>query len=164
MRIVSIQQIEKQNIKSFRSGNKQLDLYFHCFAFQNDVDGLGKTFVYLDEGVVKGFVTLTSSEIQFASMPEEYRNKAPKYPLPSIKIARLAVDEQFQHQGVGRELIKEALKRSVLASINVGVKLVVVDAKDEAKGFYEKFGFSKVLDSENLYFIPMQVLLKAIMK
>jgi GNAT superfamily N-acetyltransferase len=61
----------------------------------------------------------------------------------AILMARLAVDQTAQGQGLGRSLLVDALERtwSVMQNGAAPVRLFVVDAKDEeAKAFYERFG------------------------
>jgi predicted N-acetyltransferase YhbS len=62
-------------------------------------------------------------------------------------LARLAVDKRFTGKGLGTELLRDALFRTIAAADIAGLRAVVVDAKDEAvKQFYVKFGFEAFLD------------------
>ncbi len=57
-------------------------------------------------------------------------------------LARLAVANQLQGQGVGKQLLRDALLRALQAADIAGLRAVVVHAKDEkAKAFYERFLF-----------------------
>jgi GNAT superfamily N-acetyltransferase len=59
-----------------------------------------------------------------------------------VILARLAVDLGEQGQGLGRALIKDALLRVAGAADIVGVRAVLVHAKDdEARAFYERIDF-----------------------
>lgn len=78
----------------------------------------------------------------------------PRHPIPVILIGRLGVDENFKGQGLGAGLLKNALLRCLNASEEVGVRAVIVDAKDEhARAFYQHFGFETLLDSPNRLFL-----------
>jgi ribosomal protein S18 acetylase RimI-like enzyme len=69
--------------------------------------------------------------------------------VPAILLAKLAVDNSLQGQGVGRDLLLEALERCVHAGQTVGARYVVVDAADEdAAAFYEKYGFQRIPDTD----------------
>jgi len=58
-------------------------------------------------------------------------------------LARLAVDKLYQRVGLGQALLKEALLKALNVSEIAGLRAAIVHAKDEnAKHFYEKFGFS----------------------
>lgn len=58
-----------------------------------------------------------------------------------LRLARLAVDKRAQGRGVGLTLLKAvfALARQMVR--DVGCTGVVGDAKEDALGFYERFGF-----------------------
>jgi len=65
--------------------------------------------------------------------------------MPTVLIARLAVDRRHQGHRLGSRLLAEALRRAVAASDAVAARLVVVDAIDEAAaGFYRRWGFVDV--------------------
>ena len=49
---------------------------------------------------------------------------------------------------IGTELLRDALLRTLAAADIAGLRAIIVDAKnDEAKRFYEKFGFEAFLDN-----------------
>ena len=57
-------------------------------------------------------------------------------------LARLAVDRREQGRGLGKALLKDALLRIAGAADVIGVRAVLVLAKDEdARAFYERFDF-----------------------
>jgi predicted N-acetyltransferase YhbS len=58
-----------------------------------------------------------------------------------ILLARLAVDQRFQHRGIGELLLLDAIDRAVAVGRQVGCRGVVVDAYPKAVSWYEKFGF-----------------------
>lgn len=39
------------------------------------------------------YMTLSSAEIEAALLPEDLKVKLPRYPVPALRIAKLAVDE-----------------------------------------------------------------------
>lgn len=92
----------------FHSGNADLDRFFTRYAGQNQFrHHIGTTYVALDEaGVIAGFATVAASELSPAVMPTSNRKRLPKYPLPVLRLARLAVDERFKGQGIGSLLLR----------------------------------------------------------
>jgi GNAT superfamily N-acetyltransferase len=57
-------------------------------------------------------------------------------------LARLAVARSHQGQGLGAGLLKDAIGRTLAAAAIAGIRAMVVHAKDQqARGFYEHFGF-----------------------
>ena len=57
-------------------------------------------------------------------------------------LARLAIDQGAQGQGLGQGLLKDALERTAHAADIGGLRAVLVHAKDAAaRAFYEHFDF-----------------------
>ncbi len=57
-------------------------------------------------------------------------------------LARLAVDLPWQGQGLGRALLKDALRRTLQAADIAGIRAVLVHAKDDAaRQWYQGFDF-----------------------
>jgi GNAT superfamily N-acetyltransferase len=141
---LEVQKLAPEHDRSrFRSGNADLDRFFARYAGQNQFrHHIGTTYVAIDTaGVIAGFATVSASEISPETMPLAKRKHLPKYRLPVLRLARLAVDERFQGQGVGRLLLRAVLALASRMADDVGCVGVVVDAKPEAIAFYEKLGF-----------------------
>jgi predicted N-acetyltransferase YhbS len=75
------------------------------------------------------------------ALPAERRRLLPRYPLPVLRVARLAVSEQAQGQGVGQSLLRFALSLARRTATEIGCSGVVVDGKPEAREFYLAYGF-----------------------
>ena len=161
MKEMSIKDIASSSLFDFDCGDEKLNTYLHLYAKQNEEKGVGKTFVLLDDDVVVGFYTLSSAQIQFEELPPNLNKHFPHYPIPAIRIARLGVRKDKQNKGIGSLLLKSAFKRIVSAFINVGISFVVVEAKPEAKGFYEKYGFVCIDEQKLLYVISIFTVIKA---
>ena len=106
---------------------------------------MGTTYVAVDHGKIVGFVTVAAAEVEIAALPASRRKGLPSYPLPALRIARLAVDERAQRRGVGAELLKQALLVARRTAEVVGCVGVVVDAKADAVAFYERYGFERAI-------------------
>ena len=129
--------------KSFRSGNIELDRFFERYAGQNQFrHHIGTTYVALDEhGTIVGYATVTASELTATGLPDAKRKRLPIYPLPVLRLARLAVDERVQRQGTGNALLRAVFSLAQRMADEMGCIGVVVDAKPEAIAYYEKLGF-----------------------
>ena len=130
----------------FRSGNADLDRFFARYAGQNQFrHHLGTTYVAVDpDGGIAGFATVAASEISPMALSGPKRKRLPGYPLPVLRLARLAVDERAKAQGVGSLLLRAVLGLGQKMSEELGCVGVVVDAKPEAVAFYEKLGFTRL--------------------
>lgn len=153
---------KKHKRQEFDCGNDQLNQYLRRYARQNDAKGINKTFVAIQPDtplVINGYYTISSSLIEFSLLPEENRQKLPAYPVPAALIGRLAVDNFCQGQGLGTELLVNALFRIVKASEEIGIYAVRVDAiNDKAKQFYLKHEFIPFIDNSLSLFLPLQTI------
>jgi len=62
--------------------------------------------------------------------------------VPVILIGRLAIDSHFQGQGIGADLLSDAVLRILQAAEIAGIRAILVNAISmNAKRFYEKYGF-----------------------
>ena len=63
-------------------------------------------------------------------------------PIPITVVGRLAVDQGWQHRGLGRLLLRDAVLRTRQAAAIIGIRGVLVHALSPgAKRFYEGCGF-----------------------
>jgi GNAT superfamily N-acetyltransferase len=128
---------------AFQSGDEVLDRFFHHYAGQNQFRHyLGVTYVAVDGGRILGFATVAPRHLEIEKLPERARKKLPRYPVPVLGLARLAVDRPAQSMGLGAQLLRFVLKLAVKMAGEVGCAGVLVDAKPGAVEFYAKYGFT----------------------
>jgi predicted N-acetyltransferase YhbS len=131
---------------SFRSGDIELDRFFHRFAGQNQFrHHLGTTFIALLDGEIVGYATVAPSEISARTLPVAKRRRLPQYPLPVLRLARLAVAESAGGRGVGGELLRAVFLLAHRMADDLGCVGVLVDAKASAEAFYGRFGFFRLV-------------------
>lgn len=64
--------------------------------------------------------------------------------MPAILLGRMAVDRDHQGQGLGAELLRHFMLKAIDVAGSVGVRAVLVHAKDDrAKSFYLRYGFAE---------------------
>ncbi|MGH9885346.1 MAG: GNAT family N-acetyltransferase [bacterium] len=127
---------------AFRSGDVDLDRFLQRYAGQNQFrHHLGSTYVAVDQGRILGYATVAPGQLEIDDLPGSLRKKLPAYPLPILRLARLAVDEAARGQGLGKELLRFVLQLAIRLARDYGCTGVLVDAKAEAEAFYEKLGF-----------------------
>jgi ribosomal protein S18 acetylase RimI-like enzyme len=148
----------------FDCGNDDLNRYLLRTARQHLEKGMSKTFVLIDDNNPKknlGYYTLAACEIHVEKLPRKYSKKYPSK-VPAAKLARLAVSKIKQRQGCGTIMVVNAIERILLVSKNLGIIGFFVDAKnEEAKGYYEKFGFISLPDTPLELFLPIATLQQA---
>ena len=140
---VHIRRLERRDDRSgFRSGNIELDRFFQRYAGQNQFrHHIGTTYVAVQDECIIGFATVSSGEMTAEKLTKTQRRQFPSYPLPILRLARLAVDERFQGHGVGRLLLRAMLELALEMKDRFGCVAVVVDAKPDTLNFYLSLGF-----------------------
>ncbi|MBK1645299.1 GNAT family N-acetyltransferase [Thiocapsa imhoffii] len=129
----------------FCSGHPDLDRFFHRFADQNQFrHHVGVTYIAVEDDAILGFVTVSPSEIEIDALPADRRRRLPRYPLPTLRLARLAVAQSAQGRGIGQTLLRFALTLARRMADEIGCVGVVVDAKPDAQTFYLRYGFESV--------------------
>jgi GNAT superfamily N-acetyltransferase len=129
----------------FRSGDPDLDRFFHKFAGQNQFKHhLGVTYVAVEAGRILGFATVAPGHIEIEGLPAAARKRLPRYPLPVLRLARLAVDEVARGKGLGSQLLRFILQLALRMASEFGCVGVAVDAKSDAVDFYRRHGFISV--------------------
>jgi GNAT superfamily N-acetyltransferase len=140
---VEIRPLRPEDDRSvFSCGDPDYDSFLKKYAGQNQFTHyIGHTAVAVLDGVVAGYVTYAAGAIEFDEIPEGTRRRLPAYPLPILRLARLAVDERFSHQGLGRELVRYAFTMALVLRDEFGCVGVVVDALQDRTGFCGDLGF-----------------------
>lgn len=149
---------------AFDSGVPSITRYLRRYARQNRELGIGVTYVLTGEGEpeggesrpVLGYYTISSGEVAVRDLPEEERDRLPRYPIPVIRLGRLGVDRTVQGEGLGELLLVDALKRSGRIAEELGAYAVEVHALgQEARRFYERYGFTALEDDEDHLYLPI---------
>ena len=123
---------------------------------------LSACFVLNDQetNLLKGYYTLANNSIPQEVIPKQFQKRLPKsyLSIPTTLLRRLAIDNCFQGQGIGKILLIDALKRSYEISKSIDSFAVVVDPLDkDAESFYDRYGFIKLPDSGKM-FLPMNTI------
>lgn len=143
---ILVRRLEPQDDRTgFRSGNIDLDRFFQRYAGQNQFrHHIGTTYVAAQGDYITGFVTVSSGEMVAAKLAKKLRRRLPAYPLPILRLARLAVDERFQGHGIGRLLLRAMLELALEMRDRADCIGVIVDAKQDAVTFYLPLGFEPI--------------------
>ena len=152
---------KSHNREQFDCGAPLLNRFLRATARQHIQKGISRTFVLSDDGnpqLIIGFFTLTLCEVKSEKLPSEIAKKYPDR-VPGVKLARLAVDGQWQRQGIGEILMIEAMQRALLVADTAGGIGLFVDAKDEtAQSYYARYGFITLEDNLLEMFLPLSLL------
>lgn len=161
-KLVAIKDVPKAKLKKFDCGTEVLNEFLSRYSFKNDILGIGKTFVAFNKNEdVIGYFTLAAAQVLFEDIPDNYRAKLPRYSIPALRIARLAVGKNLQGKGIGKWLLTQAFIKIIHVAEITGLYFIIVDAKETSKSFYEHYGFIKFNDKELSYFLTVDTVRKA---
>lgn len=133
------------HLEAFGCGRPTLDSWLKEHALGAQARRVARTFVWhRGDRVVLAYHTLTAHVLVKDELPRALGHGSPRR-IPAALLARLALDQALQHQGLGGVLLADALDRLLDATATVAARFVVVDALDEAAAtFYEGHGFKRV--------------------
>lgn len=143
----------------FTSGVSKLDDYLHRLAVQQSKKGVSVVRVLVDTNMPKtilGYYSLSAAQIDVAQMDEHTQKKLPRYPVPCFRLGRLAAHSDYRGRGLGRLLIGCAVDRCLEARKHVAAYALLVEAKgEEAKSFYEHYGFTACRDNPMILYLSL---------
>ena len=140
----------------FGCGEPSLDAYLRQQAAQHHRDGISTTHVLADAADpsrILGYYSLSAAQLLLTDMQEADRKRLPSYPVPAIRMGRLAILASEQGKGHGGYLLAHAIARCLALREQLGVRVLLVDALHEnAARFYRTYGFSESMaNSHTLY-------------
>lgn len=154
--------------QSFDCGEEDLNDFIQTKAQKHMKSGISQTMVLpssspLPNGKLPicAFYTVTPSSIERKTLPQQLAKKLPHYPVPVFLLAQLAVHSEYCQQGIGKITLIKSFEHFYHINTHMPAYAVVVDClNDNAKRFYEKFGFKSLNtanDRARLY-LPMKII------
>jgi len=144
---------DSHRIDGFGCGKESLDSWLHGQARRAQSAGTARTYVWTRPGSsdVLAYFAIAPTQVVRADLPRA--TLAGGYSVvPGYLLARLALAAPLHGQGLGSELLLDALSRIVEAARISGGRLIVVDALDDhAHAFYRRYDFIPVDGSSRLY-------------
>lgn len=126
----------------FDCGQPDLNHYLRRYAWSNQKANSAQTYIVRAGSTIAGYYSLSVAGVDHAAVPPRVARGLARHPVPVMLLARLAVSQDFQGQGLGAALLKDALLRTVQAADIAGIRAVIVHAKNEAvQQWYLRFGF-----------------------
>jgi len=152
----------KHDRRAFSCDNNALDRYLHEQASQNVKKRVATVFVLTEArgDTVIGYYSLASGSVDLGEWPEALKKKLPLYPVvPVTLLGRLALDKRHQSKGLGEYLLMDALWRCSTVAMEIASLAIIVDAIDDnARRFYEHYGFYAFPKQANRLFLHMQTI------
>ena len=143
---------QDHDVSQFDSGNESLDQWLQRDALRAHRAGISRTTVWTAPGdcAVAAYHAIAPTQIARIDLPS--RSLSGGYSqVPGYLIGRLALDQTHHGQGLGTQLLLDALERIVDAAARAGGRVIVVDAIDDAAHrFYLHHGFRAIQGSNRL--------------
>ena len=152
----------QHDLTAFACGERLLDDWLRQGALKNE-GRFSRTFVTCDANRVVGYYCLSAGAIERAATPGKIRRNATDT-IPVSVVGRLAISRSHAGRGLGADLLWDALLRTAAVSQSIGIRAVLVHAKDAAaKRFYLRCAEFLEYPSENLtLFLPIESIIAAL--
>lgn len=146
---------DSHDASQLASGQSEIDDWLRKSAQDSDRRNLTRSYIWhRGDGIVVAFYSIMPYFIERETLSKKHSRGLPNG-IPCYLIARLALDQQLQHQRLGSQLLASALERAAKASSEIGGRYVVVDAlNDEVASFYVRHGFEPVPGQQNRLVLP----------
>jgi GNAT superfamily N-acetyltransferase len=119
------------SVEFFDCAEPALNQFLQRYALVNQKADSAQTYVCCKNGEVVGFYSLTVGSVEREKAPHRVVKGLARHPVPVMILARLAVDKAYQGKGIGRALLKDALLRTLQVSDIVGIRALIVHAKND---------------------------------
>lgn len=140
------------DVAKFNCGNESLNIFLQRHALTAPQQGLSQTWVFVGEnGKVLAYFTLTLATVAKAQATLRVAKGMPNHPIPCVLLARLAVDQSVQGQGLGGVVLEIAMRKALSlgrrptasdGTPGLPLRAMLVHAIDEtAADFYRHHGF-----------------------
>lgn len=136
----------KHDTEEFCSGEETLDTWLQERALDNMAASASRTYVICPPGSRKviGYYAICMGQIFNQEVIGSMRRNMPRQ-IPAVILGRLAIDEKWQGQGLGKKLLQDAVQRSVRASQEISARLLIVHViSANAEAFYSHYGFARL--------------------
>jgi len=132
---------QEHDLTAFDSTEPVLDDWLRRRALRNEVNGASRTYVVCVGRRVIAYYAICTGAVVHAYAPGRVKRNMPD-PVPVIVLGRLAVDRCFQGSGIGTNLLRDALLRTLQVAEAAGVRALLVHCiSNDARRFYVKYGF-----------------------
>lgn len=163
---------EKHDRTAFSCGVEQVDNFFKKTANKlAKADNLRLWVMTTAEGSLVGFYSVNAHSVDYQDLPPKYGRTRPGHgSIPAGYISMIGVDSRFQGQGLGGDLLVDALTRLARASKAVGIAVAILDVLDcgdpeavaRRLALYRGYGFEAFPSKPLRLFLPMTTIRKLI--
>jgi len=143
----------------FACGITALDDYLRQRAGQHQRDGIATIHVLIDDeqpSRILGYCALSAAQLYLHELSQADCKRLPTWPVPAMRMGRLAIAATAQGKGYGKILLGHAVNLARSVRQTMGVRVLIVDAKDvSAAAFYQGYGFRLTASEALTLYLPI---------
>ena len=151
---------------AFDCGETRVDNFIRMTARKHAAEDLAVVRVAAVSGtnVVIGYHSLGAHSLSGDGLPVTISPKGRPFPgIGVFYLGFIGVHRTMQGKGIGRLLLRDAMRQSVAASRYGGIAFLVLDAvDDERAGFYRHLGFQSLPSQPLRMAIPTEIMRRAV--
>ena len=125
----------------FKCKKPEFTEYLNASAPYDQRKRMGQIYWAMERNKITGYMVLAMGNVDQEKQPDLDIDSYG--PVPALLIARLATDERYEGQGVGRLMTSYAVRVARAMASRVGCRAVLANSEPDVVGFYEKVGFVK---------------------
>jgi GNAT superfamily N-acetyltransferase len=149
---------DKHDLTNFSCNQPSLDEWLRKRALTNQNNGASRTYVITENARVVGYYALAAGSVSASEVPGKIKRGMPN-PIPVMVLGRLAVDSAWQGHGLGTDLLRDAVLRTMQAARIGGIRALLVHAIDDrTANFYLRSGFLTSAVRSLTLFLPLHPL------
>lgn len=150
------------DVSGFSCGEAVLDDWLRQRALKNEHARASRSYVVCVGKTVAAYYSLAAGSIEHAFVPSGIRRDMPR-PIPVLILARLAVDARYAGKSIGTALVRDALARTFKVAEEIGVRALLVHARNENPAhFYKRLGFTVSPMDPLVLMLPLKLAGKAL--
>lgn len=154
---------ERNNLSRFDCGVLSLNQWLSGRALEAQARGTAATYVWTSpaSSLVAAYYAITPHQVRRDQVSSAMAGGVTV--IPAYLLARLALNVTLHGQGLGAELLHDAMDRIVTAADTASGRLIVVDAIDEtAAAFYRHHDFQPVRDNPHRLVLKLSTVRKVL--
>jgi GNAT superfamily N-acetyltransferase len=154
-----MEQADNRLAPGFNCGVPVLNDWVQKIAWSTHLAGGARVYVSIDpkNDLLAAYYCLSAAHADRAVVPGRIAAGMGRSGIPVVLIGRFAVDLRFQGLGVGAFMIRHVFERTLNISDQLGVRAIMVEAKDSTgAGFYASLGFTASVSDPLRFFIMLK--------
>ena len=112
---------------------------------------------------IVGYYAISTAMEERQALPSAKLRRGMPNQIPLLLIGRLALDASVQGNGLGADLLSDAVRRCCAAAQIAGARAIAAHAiDDDAAGFYARHGFVRTTLGERVLRLPIKIARRAL--